>query len=196
LGNTLLNNSSPSLLEGKRFIPYENASFGLTLEYPDYLEAVQGQTGRGVLETAELGPLAFDYDSIDFVRKGESGSQVALMFIEIFSVNQSHYNRDNLEYAFDRIMYPQTSKLLREKQLIGKEVMEIDGNPGTKYIFAGYEDNPAYFDIHYAVRWNIDNRSGKIYHVYYILSRDEGGEGLHSDDATRVMDSLHIGTFP
>lgn len=192
---TLPNNSSSSPLEGKRFIAYENALLGFALEYPDYLEAVQGYTGRGVLETAELGPLAFDYASVDFARKEESGSQGALMFIEIFSVNQSLYNRDNLEYTFDRIMSPQTSILLREKQLIEKGVMEIDGNPVTKYVFAASDDNPADFDVHYAIRWNIDNRSGKIYHVCYLLSRGEGGEGLSPDDATRIMDSFHVGTL-
>jgi hypothetical protein len=87
-----------------------------------------------------------------------------------------------------RSAYPQTSKLLREKRPIEKGVIEIDGNPGNMYMFALNGDNPADFDVHYAIRWNIDNRSGKIYHVCYLLSRDEGGEGLSPDDASRVID--------
>jgi len=142
------------------------------------------------INSRELGLIDFSYQFSDIFKRN---SDVSSAVVEFFTIQQNGYNKDNLEYAFDRIIYPPVSKFIRDKKVVERTETVMDHYLQIKYILSSFEENPEFYEIHYLIKQNVDNRQGYLYHILFIVNhKTKNPNYISEEEYQSIISTINI----
>jgi len=137
----------------------------------------------------ELGPVSVSYNFSDIVKQN---SNVTLATIESFTLEQTGYNKNNLEYAFDHIINLPVSRLMRYNRVVEREETAMGHYSQIKYVFSSFEENPEFYAIHHFMKQNIDNKKGNLYHISFVVNLRNNSNYISEEEYQSIISTMNI----